>query len=87
MGSSVAPKTFPNRTGTFGQSTGDAVTQAQPLAQVDNPGVPSFGAYSQQGQTTPDPTQSPDAGSRQDLLDQLRANRGNRNRPFFGAMS
>lgn len=91
MGSSVAPRAFPNST-PFGASPQTPITtQTQPLAQNSGTQTPAMSGYTMQTNT---PITSPTAnsgdggggGSPQDLLNQFKANRGNRSMPFYGAM-
>lgn len=89
MGSSVAPKQFPNSTA-FGASPASPIaTETQPLAQNTGTQTPAMSGYQMQlKQPITSPMASPDAGagSQQDMIAQMRANRGNRNMPFYGAM-
>lgn len=90
MGSSTAPKMFSSGSA-FGQSQGNAVTQAQPLTTVPYQGTPDLSAYTQQ-QANPATTDTtnPDllagAGSPQSQMQQFRQNRQG-SMPFYGMMS
>jgi hypothetical protein len=93
MGSSTAPKNFPSSSA-FGTSSGNAVTQAQPMATVPYAGTPDLSAYTTQQQTDPTAAAaSPNfsaagAGSMQSQLAKLRSTSmgGGGSMPFYGMM-